>query len=320
MHRLPLVALVALAACATGRLPQAAIEHNRVGADRLAAGEIDDAEARFRLALEYHPRFAEPHANLGVVMLRRGDLDAAELHLRNAIRLNPDFDEAYSNLGVVLLRRGDFDGAAEAFERALAVDPGLVDARQNLADVWMMRGDLPQARAQLMRLVQVVDAADARRWARAHGMLAYAELRLDRPDAARERADHVLARDPDEPLAHVVRGILAAQSQEYDTALTHLARAEDDRVAGFDARVRIAAIQVAQGEVVAAAPRVRALLRHHPEDASVSLVAAWLHIAAGRPAEARAHAARALRLSPELDAARQALARACDASRGPECG
>ena len=185
-----------------GTLPAIAVEHNTAGAEYLVAGELDDAEARFRLALEYQPGFAESRANLGLVAFQRGNLDDAEGHLRSAIRLDANFDEAWSNLGLVLSAKGRLQDAKHAFEAALAIDPGLVAARRNIADLNMRRGDYEEARAHLMRLVQIVDSSTPD-GARASSMLAYCELRLDRQEEALYRAqivsDRPARREPRSP-------------------------------------------------------------------------------------------------------------------------
>ena len=305
----PWLALVLGACATTGPLPPQAAEHNRVGAERLAAGRLDDAEARFRLALEFHPGFAEPHANLGLVMLERNRLAEAEQHLRSAIRIDPDFDEAWSNLGVVLLRRRRVDDATRAFEEALAIDPGHRDARRNLADVWMMRGDFAQARAHLMRLIQLTEEEGTAAWARARGMLAYAELRLGRPDAAEARAEAVLAVKPQEPIARTVRGILRAEAGDVEGAREDLGTAEEDPVVGWDARLRLAALDVGTGRLDGAGARVRRLLEEQPDAPAALLVAAHLAHAEGDFAAARRHAERALALAPGLSAAETLLAR-----------
>lgn len=262
MSRLAL--FVALAGCASaGGLPTAAIDHNRQGAQAFAEGELDTAEARFRLALEYHPRFAEPHANLGLVMLRRGQIRAAEDHLRTAIELNADFDEAWANLGVVLLRLGERDEAIEAFESALAIDPGLNDARTNLATTWMKAERFAEARAQWLRLLQQAPSA------RTRAMLAYCELRLERPGAARDQAESALREDADEPVARVVRGILHANAGRFHSAVEDLIHAQDDPVVGFDARLRLAAVELARGERDRASQQIADLRREAPEHPAV---------------------------------------------------
>ena len=74
------VAFILLCAGCAGGLPPVAVaaqRHNDAGTELLAGNHLDDAEARFRLALEYHPHFAEAHLNLGLLLLARGRIKAA---------------------------------------------------------------------------------------------------------------------------------------------------------------------------------------------------------------------------------------------------
>ncbi|MCB9633174.1 MAG: tetratricopeptide repeat protein [Sandaracinus sp.] len=307
--RLPLLAFLLVACTRGGALPPPAVAHNLEGTTLLEGGDLDGAEARFRLALEYHPRFAEPRANLGLVLLARGDLEGAERELRAALSLDPDFDEAWSGLGVVLDARGQRVEAAEAWERALSIDPGLVAARRNLADTRIRLGQLVEARAQLMRLVQL-ERGDG--LSRATALLAYCELRLGRKITARETAERVLAVEPDHAIARVVRGSLHAEAGRPRLAIADLLVAIDDPLVGFDARLRIATIQVSSGAHEEATPLVHALLREAPEAPGVRLVAAWHAAGLGRWDEAAAHARSALR-DRNVEAARTVLALACEA-------
>jgi tetratricopeptide (TPR) repeat protein len=307
--RLALVLLLASACVRGGNLPPPAVDHNREGVVLLEAGDLDAAEARFRLALEYHPRFAEPRANLGLVLLRRGDLDGAENELRTAIALDPAFDEAWSGLGVVLEARGDRAAAAEAWEHALSIDPGLVAARRNLADVRIRDGLFAEARAQLVRLAQLERGEGL---ARARALLGYCELRLGRPIAAREHAERVLLDRPEDRVARVVRGALHAEAGRTQLALVDLIAAVDDPLVGFDARLRIATLHVAGGAHDAATELVDALLREAPTAPAVRLVAAWHAAGLGRWDDAAAHARAAL-AEQDVEAARTVLAIACEA-------
>lgn len=296
---------LSVACVSGGGLPPAAIEHNSAGAELFAEGALDDAEARFRIALEYHPGFAEPHANLGLVMLRRGRLPEAEDHLRAAIRLDEDFDEAWSNLGVVLLARDRPVEAARAFEEALRIDPGRSEARRNLADLWMASGEFTEARAQLMRLVQLVPPM-SEDGARANAMLAYAELRLGRRDAARERADVVLGQKPDEPHGRLVRGILRSESGQFEAAIEDLQAAMEAPSLREAAELRLAAVFVASGDQ-RADRLVADLLRDRVDEPAVQILAGHLALAEGDRAAARGHAERALQMVPELEPARTLL-------------
>ena len=52
---------------ASAPLPPKAVDLNREGAAALAAGDLEVAEARLALALEFHPRFTEAWVNLGLL-------------------------------------------------------------------------------------------------------------------------------------------------------------------------------------------------------------------------------------------------------------
>lgn len=240
--------LTFVSACATSHLPQQAIEHNAAGVAALSDEHLDDAEARFRLALEYQPAFVESRANLGLVAFRRGHLEDAEGHLRMALNQDPDFDEAWSNLGLVLLAQDRESEAIRAFESALAIDPGLVNARKNLAETLLGQGDFIGARAQLMRLVQIVQD-DSPEGGSAGAQLAYCELRLGRVQAALFRAETVIAVQPGAPLAHLVRGIARAQSGELELALADFIIAESDVSLRRDVYLRRAAVYVVQARL-----------------------------------------------------------------------
>lgn len=303
MPRFTLAALfVFVFACAPGgTLPEVAVEHNTAGAESLAAGELDDAEARFRLALEYHPGFAESRANLGLVAFQRGQLPDAEGHLRAAIRLDANFDEAWSNLGLVLAAMGHLRDAKRAFETALAIDPGLVAARRNLADLDMRESNYVEARAHLMRLVQIVDASTGD-GARASAMLAYCELRLGRQEEALYRAQVVLNVRPNESLARLVRGIAYAASSDFESAAEDYAIASRDLVLRRDVQIRQAALFLAWNRPGDAAPIITDLLNDGDEPA-VCLLAAHLALAEDNPDAALEHAHNALQAAPDLPAA-----------------
>jgi len=320
MPRHPIVSLLVLSlllsgACASGGgLPRAAVAHNHAGAELLAHGRLDDAEARFRLALEYQPRFSEAHANLGLVAMRRGQLDDAERELRAAIRLNEDFALAYGNLGVVLEAKGDLQQAQDAYEHALSIDPGLVGPRRNLAVLLLRQDRFVEARAHLLRLVQLLPADGM-----ANGALAYAELRLSRPDAALERVAPILERDPEDAVARFVRGVVRANQGDLVGAEADLEQARRDELVGRQARLRLAALASVRGDHERAGALLTRLLRERRDDPAAQLVAAAEALSTEDPAAARQHSERALHSQPELSEAQLLLARACVALHDAPC-
>jgi Flp pilus assembly protein TadD len=131
------------------------VDLNRAGTEALAAGDLETAEARFALALEYHPRFVEALTNLGLVEMQRGNLARARLEFERARRINPDLAQPHHALGVLAERERHPDIAAEHYRDALKVNPGFGPSRANLARVLFAAGRFDEAREQFLRLVEV---------------------------------------------------------------------------------------------------------------------------------------------------------------------
>jgi Flp pilus assembly protein TadD len=146
----------ALAACAhAAPLPAKAIELNRDGAAAMAAGDLEKAEARIALALEYSARFTEAWVNLGTIEMRRGNFERAHRDFVKARDLNPDLPVPHHALGLLAEQRGDDADAERYYRAALKVDPGFAPGRVNLARRLFERGALEEAREQFLRTTQV---------------------------------------------------------------------------------------------------------------------------------------------------------------------
>lgn len=144
---LGLAASVAGLACKTAApIHPRAIEHNQYCAQYIAQNELEKAETRCNLALEFNPDYPEPYCNLGLIALKRGQMDKAKDLFIKAIRLNQDFAEAHNDLGFVYLQQGSFGKAHDEFVRALKVNPDYVEARYNLALVFLRMKKYGEAR------------------------------------------------------------------------------------------------------------------------------------------------------------------------------
>src|SRR5262245_19157524 len=119
------IALPSLLGCTgTAPLPPKAVELNQAGTEALAQGNLETAEARFALALEFHPRFVEALTNLGLVEMQRGNLTRATLLFERARRINSDLAQPHHALGVLAERERRPDVAAGHYRDALRVNPG----------------------------------------------------------------------------------------------------------------------------------------------------------------------------------------------------
>ena len=174
--------LIALLGCAgQAPLPPKAAQLNAAGVDALQRGDLQTAEARFALALEFHPRFVDALVNLGLVEMQRGNFALARRELDRAVAINRHLAQPHHGLGVLAERESQWDEAAEHYRAALEVDPGFAPSRANLARLYFASDHLDDAREQFLRLVQV--APDD---VHGHAGLAESLLRLGRDDEAAE--------------------------------------------------------------------------------------------------------------------------------------
>jgi Tfp pilus assembly protein PilF len=155
MKRLIVPLLVLVGCAASGPLAPKAIKLNNEGAKALQADDLEHAEAKLGLALEYNPRFTEAWVNLGLVEMRRGDLVRARHDFRRAIELNPDLPAPFHGMGLLEERVGALEHAEKSYRAALKVDPGFAPARVNLGRLLFARRAYDAAREQFLRLTEV---------------------------------------------------------------------------------------------------------------------------------------------------------------------
>jgi len=171
--RAAVLGILAASACrASAPIHVQAAEHNDQGTRYLEQGELDKAQRRFELALEFNPDYPEPYNNLCLVAVKRGQFPKAKELCIKALRLNNDFALAHNNLGYVYLH-GDQNPAkaADQFRAALRLTPGYVEARYNLCLALLQLKDKVEARVCFEKIVESNEAI-----ADAHFGLCYLDL------------------------------------------------------------------------------------------------------------------------------------------------
>jgi tetratricopeptide (TPR) repeat protein len=298
--------VVALSACAaTAPLAPKAVDLNRAGAEALAQGDLETAEARFALALEYHPRFVEALTNLGLVEMQRGNLELARKYMERARRINDDVAQPHHALGVLFERLRRPDVAAEHYRDALRVNPGFGPSRANLARILFAAGRYDEAREQFLRLVESDPADLAGRTG-----LAETLLRLGRAaeaDTVTLRAREDFGDRPELMLLLARRELRSGSLDQAEALLLPLAGARDDNARA--AWSWIGAARLARGDVVGAYEAEERALAFDRNDPVATYVVA-MALAASHDRRAGAWLERANLLSPANPALDQALARA----------
>lgn len=243
-------------------LPPKAIELNRLGVSALEAGDLETADARFELALEYNPKFVEALVNLGIVEAQRGNFARSRRLLERARSLNPDVAQPHHGLGVLAERERRPEAAFDHYREALAVDPGFAPSRANLARLLFDAGLTEDALVQFRRLAEVAPA-------RPEGAVGLAECLVRLGRAA--EADRVVAsarrKWPGDPALRVLaaRGLLRGGAVDGARELLRpLADRRDEH--GVSALGWLAAADLADGDVNRAAATARRALLLAPDD------------------------------------------------------
>ncbi len=301
---LAIVLLLALPAC-TGAapLPPKALALNRAGVEALQHGDLETADARFSLALEYNPHFVEALTNMGLVEMQRGNFDRARELLKRARKLNPDIAQPHHGLGVLAEREHRPDVAEKHYRAALSVDPGFAPSRANLARLLFRTGRIERARIQFKRLVEVAPEDPA-----GYEGLAESLLRLGRfreSEQITEKASGLFPGSAEICILSARAKLRHGHAGEALEMLSPLADSHDDTAVA--ALGWIATAELALGHPERAARTAERALRLEPGD-PVSVYALAMALHALRDPGAHAWLVRAQRLSPDNPEITRALA------------
>ncbi|MDJ0757972.1 MAG: tetratricopeptide repeat protein [Woeseiaceae bacterium] len=101
-------------------------------ASSMAAGDLIDAELRFKEFLLQYPEFPGAHVNLSIIHAANGNLDAARAAVDAALGIDPEYAPALNQSGVLLRKNGNFSEAEAAYLKAVTVAPDYPLAHYNL--------------------------------------------------------------------------------------------------------------------------------------------------------------------------------------------
>ena len=122
----------------------------------LNAGQVEEAVAELRKAVESRPDQAAYHAWLGWALWRaRGEAARAEARdrLDHALVLDPDSTEAHALLGAFLGAAGEPTAARGHLERTLALRPEQREAIEQLVGLYLEAGEPDQAEKLYRRVI-----------------------------------------------------------------------------------------------------------------------------------------------------------------------
>jgi Flp pilus assembly protein TadD len=126
---------------------------NALGVALYNLGRYQEAEQRYREAIDLDPEYADALVNLAALL--QTDPDAAEPLLRRALKVNPKYRGARAKLGLILLSSGREHEAKVAFRKALKISPIDHVALLGLAHIARVEGHFDEAESLLRRTLEI---------------------------------------------------------------------------------------------------------------------------------------------------------------------
>ena len=184
------------------------------------AGNITEAEARYRAILEKTPRNADALHLLGMIAFQKGDLAEAERLIRDAISTGSAAAVFYVNLGNVLKKMNQRGEAVESYLKALALQPDMPEAHYNLANELCAQGAFEEAEKHYRNVLALRPGHSY-----ACNNLSLALRSMGRTDEALHFAELAIKSDPNNVEAYNNLGVLFSNSGQLERSLKYLARA-----------------------------------------------------------------------------------------------
>ncbi|MEG4054325.1 MULTISPECIES: tetratricopeptide repeat protein [unclassified Microcoleus] len=129
--------------------------------DRLVeSGNLEEAIAAYRRAIELNPDHSWSHHNVGEALGKLGQFEEAIASYRRAIELNPDFSWSYHHLGDALERRQQWEEAVVVFRKAIELNADHFGSYVGLGKSLEKLGQLDEAIAAYRRASEINPEAD----------------------------------------------------------------------------------------------------------------------------------------------------------------
>lgn len=264
----------------------------------------DQAIIHLLRALEIRPDYALAHINLANAYTRKGASEQALKHYRIGLSLEPDSALAHKNLGMLLAQLERVDEAIVHLKEAVRYDPDDPDGHYLLGNGLLHNGLTDQAIARFRTAIEL----DSGR-VDYHESLAAALLQAERTEEAIRAFRRALDIDPDRSFARGCLGQALLMRGEVDEAIEELevSLRLQPAVAG-PIIFNLAEAYRQRGDVDKAIELLHRLVMIQPQHALARFRLGALLLSRNDSAAAKRHFEAAVRIRPDLEQARQALA------------
>jgi tetratricopeptide (TPR) repeat protein len=129
--------------------------HNNIGVFLARSGKVDEAVARFRLALQKNPDCRSARYNLQRMIAPGGMVDQAIDQLEKAAKKSHN-EFVFYRLGNLYREKDELEKARTYYETALSIHPDYIEALDKLALVYSRMGQYDTAISLYKKLVQMI--------------------------------------------------------------------------------------------------------------------------------------------------------------------
>jgi tetratricopeptide (TPR) repeat protein len=126
---------------------------NSLGVALYNLGRYQEAEQRYREAIDIDPEYADALVNLAALL--QANPGAAEPLLRRALKINPKYPGARAMLGLIFLSSGQEHQAKVALRKALKISPRDHVALLGLAHIARVEGHFDEAQSLIKRTLEI---------------------------------------------------------------------------------------------------------------------------------------------------------------------
>jgi putative PEP-CTERM system TPR-repeat lipoprotein len=260
--------------------PTRSSTYSEMGAVQMAKGDLTAAEAAFRKAVEKDPKSPLALVNLAHFLWSRGDVVECEKLLKRAIEADPKHPLANRSIAVFYLTRNQV-ADAEPYLKTAAEVTSNPDSKYALADYYLRLRRLDDARAVVTPLTQ-----NEATYIDASVRLAQIEAADDKKKEAHRILDGVLARDPRNIYALLLRGQIFLSEDNTANALTVLQTAVEGNPNAIAAHISLAQTYARRGSLKEAMNAFNDALKIDGTNSVARLGLAKLHLATGNAGDA----------------------------------
>ena len=261
-----------------------------------AGGRPADAEAQFRKIVELEPANRSHRLRLAQFYSNANQLDAAEATLRAALKDFPDDRTVKLSLIEFLGARRGRDVAETELTKMIAADPKDYDLQFALARLYRGAGENAKAEA-LYRHVIDQEGTNPPGLVARDGLGAL-RLQLNDPDAVLQLANQVLAQNPRDNDALVMRAEVELARKDARGAIADLRTVQRDQPANPGVLRALARAHLANGEPRVAEEVMRQAVELNPGDVTLESELAELLASLGKSDEANTTIAKAVEQLP----------------------